>query len=107
MRRTVKEVAQAMLYAKTLEEQQSLIKDGVYDIDANGEEVKVELHIVTPEIHEDKPTMRAALDCMELANELLVLLPDYCERERKELHARIDALGELMIQRLSIPGIQS
>lgn len=48
------------------------------------------------------PTFRAALDVLELAAEVLVLIPDWHKLERDELVARITMLREMCERQLVI-----
>jgi hypothetical protein len=50
------------------------------------------------------PTMRTALDVLELAGELLELIPQWHEAERRELDERRKCLAEIVRDNLIVRG---
>ena len=49
---------------------------------------------------ECEPTLRTALDALDLLHEVIELLPDYLSPQRKELTARADALADVAVSTL-------
>lgn len=58
-------------------------------------------NVVTIEVRSG-PAFRATMDVLDLADELLKLLPEWHSAEREELQARADAAAETIKQALRV-----